>query len=422
LVPDSNDYIRFQPYRTAGYPLFLMLTGTDAIRFVQPVIAALCLFILYWESRKLFSNCRLIATGLIIAIGANMAFFPYHYSIITESLYVSLLSLVVAIYMRYARSPSNLSVLALLSILCGLCISIRPAALFLLPALFIGVVLVWSKIQRGKFRTVLVCVLPLLAVYSAEKTFSSIWHDGNSSSLLTRHLFAKAALIDGPSKIDESSYGKILENDYHEVRQFLWSAPGFTVRNHFLPDYEICLQYACLEEHGANINGSPLARSAALERIKSNMPGYLKLSWHNYRSLWTVFPSSTPSATRQINSYLKVQSPIPYARLLPTWLSDELVPEGSIKFVIQLGILFIGIVSIVLILYGAFQWIRTRALHPIITVTVFASLSLHGSLLLTAMTGVSANRYLISCWPLLMVILAGIAALLWMGWKSEKIN
>ena len=405
LVPDSTGYLNFSPVRTSGYPLFLWLVGVEGVKVVQPVIAAFALLILYCASRKLFRSAA-VSFALILVIAANFRFYHYHYTVFTESLYSSLLTLIIATYMRYARLPSANKTLALLSLLCGVTVTIRPSAVFLLPAILIGTMLVWNRTETGRSQLLILCIVPFLIVVGAEKQFHSAWHNDQPVSLFTRHAFAKAALIDAAVGKEENLYDKALRESFESTREFIWSAPGFHVRNHFLTHYEICIQYSCSKEHSLDLD-SEYAKQSALKRIRLNIPGYLALTWHNFRSLWTIYPAATPGVTEKINGYIAQRKPIPYSKYL-NWLEAEVREQGYIKFIVQVFVLIVGAASICVIAIGGYQWLRHRKLNAVFATTLFVSVCMQASQMVTALAGASVIRYTISLWPLFIVCLAGI--------------
>jgi 4-amino-4-deoxy-L-arabinose transferase-like glycosyltransferase len=417
LVPDSLGYLNFSPVRTSGYPLFLWLVGQEAVKVVQPMLAAFALLVLYCESRKLFHSAA-VAFAVIVAVATNFRFYQYHYTVFTESLYSTLLTLIVAAFIRYARRPGDKKSLALLSLLCGIAVAVRPTAAYLLPAILLGMVLVWNRGAAGRFRLLLVCVTPFLIVVGAEKVFHSAWHDGRSASLFTRHAFAKAALIDAAADRSGNAYDKALQDGFRSAREFIWSAPGFYVRNHFLKHYEVCIQYSCSEKEDLDLD-SEQARVSAINRLRSNVSGYIALTWHNYRSLWTVYPTAAPGAAQKINHYLEKTRPIPHRQHLD-WLEEAVPERGWVAYAVQVFVLMVGVLSLCVIATGCRRWIQRKELDAVFATTFFASLCLQGSQMLTALAGASMIRYTIALWPLFIVCLAGTAVLLFKARGADR--
>ena len=212
LAPDSGGYLQFSEHRTAGYPLFLSAVGTlfgttDAAAKVQLVIAAMAFAFLGWSVYRAFRS-PFFALAPVVALMLYPRIADLHGYILTESLFISLLCLLIGCIALSAHRPTW-RWMALAALACGLAITFRPAGLSLLvvwPFLFW---LVWKRCEGRRLALAAAVVVPIALCLLAE---SIIWHASHDSdsrpSLADRHLFAKALIIEpGPSLSDPELAG-----------------------------------------------------------------------------------------------------------------------------------------------------------------------------------------------------------------------
>jgi hypothetical protein len=123
LQPDSTSYVEFNSIRTALYPLFLKVllgSGLDLVQitYVQIVLFSLCLFFLLSALLRIDVPRPLIAI-FVALLCANVYFSSFHRTILTESLFCSVMMLVIAFLLDFLRSGKSVF-LALASLGMGL--------------------------------------------------------------------------------------------------------------------------------------------------------------------------------------------------------------------------------------------------------------------------------------------------------------
>src|SRR5215210_466999 len=148
LQPDSTSYIEFNSVRTALYPLFLKVllsSGLDLVQitYVQIVLFSLSLCFLMSALLRIEVPRPLIAI-FVALLCANVYFSSFHRTILTESLFCSVMMLVMAFLLDFLRSGKSIF-LALASLGMGLLVGIRVAAIGLAPALFVAGWLKWRR-------------------------------------------------------------------------------------------------------------------------------------------------------------------------------------------------------------------------------------------------------------------------------------
>ena len=399
LEPDSASYLSFAPFRSALYPLFLAAFGSKGAFVVQPVLAAIALVYLGWEVLALSGSLGL-AAGVMAAIAVNGPLDRYHWTILTESLFVSLLTVLLGLLLRLCRRPSATAAL-LASATAGLAIALRPAGWFLLPLLVIVV-----PLRRMPARFLPLLTIPLLLITAAEHQYSG------GGSTLTRQLFGKAGMIEASPGGSETAAAVVLERDFAPVRALLAEAPDADAAAYLSLNYETCLEYACSAALGID-PASDRAKAAALARIRANPAGFLALAWRNYRALWTVYGASHPGEPARIAAFVAPRRPLPFESSVEMLIAD--IRPVAAALVLQPLVRAIGLVTAGLALAGLGAAIVGFPVSPPWAAAMIAALAVHGGLALVALTGVGIPRYMLALWPAMMVALGSAGWALWMG-------
>ena len=87
-APDSAGYLAFAPIHVLGYPLFLKIVGARGAMIVQPLVYASVLAYFGHETLRLTSSV-LLASGVVLSAVLIPELQTYHYSVLTESLFMS---------------------------------------------------------------------------------------------------------------------------------------------------------------------------------------------------------------------------------------------------------------------------------------------------------------------------------------------
>src|SRR6185436_19187967 len=201
-----------------------------------------------------------LAVAVLIATMALPQIREFHASILSESLFLSLLVMFLALAVRFTYFPTW-HWMVLIALSAGLAGTVRRTGFALMPVMIIMVLLERRRLKGSQPALFFVAAIaPFLAVIGVEQAIAPIVHHGHTSSLMGRHMFAKAALIDAPPSFASATAGKPaadadpvraaldrhLENDYQPIRGFLASAPR-DLRAVLSLYYETCLQGGCVD-------------------------------------------------------------------------------------------------------------------------------------------------------------------------------
>lgn len=417
LQPDAPSYLGFNAIRTGGYPFFLatlkpLVGDPSGYVPVQLALYALATFVfacVFWRTYDAFLPALLAEIALL----GNPLVNAFHFTILTESLFLSVLILFLAAVFS-ALHRRHLSAIACASLLAGMALAIRPSALALLPALVLLPMLV--RTDRW-WRRCLVAALPCLAVLALEATYYHAKHGPVRQSLLPIHAMAKGGLLAVPDAQAiiatapdwRRSLDQALETDLAKVRQLVADAPNLAATCRLIDGYETYIQYrfaADQRDAAQQIGGLRVMLDAGLARIAA-APGELARNvWQHWLCLWTV-RGATAADKAEFRAYLERSQPVPY---IPEIL-QEMRPGDSLPFIrVVVALLWLicatfalaGIVTIVSALTGYYNAAFATA--------GLTGLLLHAGILLTAMTGVSIPRYMFGFWPALVI---GCGMLIW---------
>ena len=425
-TPDSIRYLDMWPNYPLGYAWFLTLTGERGAIIVQPLLYAGALAFL---GREIVLRTRSAALAAAVLIGAMALpqIREFHASILSESVFLSLLVMFLALTVRFMDHPGWRAMVAL-AIVAGVATMVRRTGFAFVP-----VMLVMLLLMRSRF--VAAALVPFAAILAADQIAVRAVHGDAASSLMGRHMFAKAALIDAapaPPSADpvRRALDDQLEQRFAPIRAMLAEAPAH-VRAVLSLYYETCLQGGCADEARAATRASTEARqtavmgSAGLARIRRAPWNFLALTRMHYQSLWTVNRLRHPTIAADLNAFLAAHRPLPYEEL-----AMSLGPDRTLEFrgspvvrYAQYAFVAIAFVTALLAAVGVMAAITGRRLPHALAAAAVSALTLHAGLLLTALLAAGFTRFLLGLWPALVMACAfGVVAVQSTISKKSKIT
>ncbi|MDR3516231.1 MAG: hypothetical protein P4M00_10460 [Azospirillaceae bacterium] len=413
MEPDSASYLLFLPSRTAGYPLFLRLVGLPSLVWVQTLLYAATAGGLGIVVFHVFRQA-VPAILLVLALCANPELSKYHAHVMTESLFVSVLTAYLASAILLVHRPTGTRVV-IAAVLVALTAVIRPAAYGLIPVLVGLVLLNRRRYAAAAWRPLVASLLIPLVMVGTERLYSASVHGGAETSLAGRHFFAKAAMIDAPPGLGATESSPVrkalfeaLEQDFAPIRTLLQQATAPSVYAVLEPNFETCVEYACADDLRRRIDlPAPALNQAmlavALARMQSAPGATLMLAWRHYRALWTLYSQSHPALAPMFDGFIAAHQPLPFAPFLPASLSEP-TPVSRLATFVRPAITAVGWITGLLALIGVVAVIRGDT-APRWQVAGFAAACVHLSFVLIAFTGVGIPRYTVSMWPAMMLAL-----------------
>lgn len=408
--PDSDVYLSFSPIVPAGYPAFLRLVGDRRAIVVQAVVYATACAFLGVETLALSSS--LTFGGAVIAAAiAVPGLTTYHASILTESLFMSGLVGFLAAVIRFTRAPS-LGSAATAAALAGLATTLRSTGYAFLPVLVV-MVLLHRRQLGGRFASVmLAATLPLLAIAGGERLTARALHGDRLLSLMGRHLFAKAALIETPPPLTRWDDGlrqglqQELDVNFASIRALIAAAPR-DVRAVMTLYYETCLQGPCVSELGESRPGSENPKLAdalaqvSRRRIARAPMAFARLTATEYAALWTPYKQHHPDAAPSLNTLITAGRPLPFewqAFRLRAADAPAFEPYPVVRW-LQPIVRTLGWLTGGLAVLGMAAGMQGRERPPPLAVACLAALSAHAGLLISAVFAAGIARFIVALWP-----------------------
>ncbi len=426
LAPDSGGYLRFSEHRTAGYPLFLravetLFGTTDAAQKTQLVIAASAFAFLGWSVHRAFRS-TFFALAPVVALMLYPRIADLHGYILTESLFISLLCLIIGAIALSAHRPTW-RWMAVAALACGLAIAVRPAGISLLaiwPFLFW---LTWRRCEGRRLAVTAAIVAPIALCLAAE---SVIWHASHDSdsrpSLADRHLFAKALIIEpGPSLSDPELAGIVTTGReiMAPARELIAGAPSHYARAILLAEFEVAGQHATysrvfspevravadwrgLEEHRVV---AQIGRPAML----SSPVAWIGNALTHYTGLWSR-AFVTPATLKEFQSYIDEAERNELFETVSVFTQG--VEHGSkppfiVRFAMGVGLMTLPFA----VALAVWQRLRQTCPDGRLAVAAVGAWAVHTHLLFVGLFGVMAGRYADSMAPFMAV--SGALLALW---------
>lgn len=431
MTPDSVHYLNAAAIVPLGYPLFLNLVGARAAMFVQPILFSAALAVLGRETLRATRR-----TWLAVAVVAGAMLVPqvkdFHASILTESLFLSALIVFLALMIRFVQQPSW-HLMVWVATIVGVSATIRRTGFAFVPVLLVMVVL-QHRLSRSRTAFFLVAAAaPFVCIIATEQFAAGVVHAGQTSSLMGRHLFAKAALLEAPPAGPaadplQARLERDLDDAYAPIRDLLYRAPGH-VRAVLTINYETCLQGLCTERSRnlmpdrAEPEQTAIMGRVAVRRILRAPLEFARLAALHYQSLWTVERLRHPDTAPALTQFMAMNRPLPFEgdtfRATPDYVFAY-TGDDRVRYV-QWGISTLAILTAALALTGVVAAIAKRQLPPAMTIACLAALAAHGGLLFTALLAAGFSRFMIGLWPAITTAaLFGLWAIYDLATKNTK--
>jgi hypothetical protein len=434
MTPDSQHYLNASAIVPLGYPLFLNLVGVRGAMFLQPILFSAALAVL---GRETIHATR--STWLAVAVAAGAMLVPqvkdFHASILTESLFMSAVIGFLALMIRFVEQPSW-HLMVWVATVVGASATIRRTGFAFVPVLLLMVLLQRHRLSTSRTAFFLVAAAaPFVCIIATEQFAAGVVHAGRTSSLMGRHLFAKAALLEAPPSPPaanplEAGLERHLDEDYAPIRALLRRAPR-DVRAVLAINYESCLQGLCADRsrHLMSDRAEPeqtaIMGGVALRRILRAPLEFARLTALHYQSLWTVERLRHPDTAPALTQFIASHRPLPFEgdtfRATPDYVI-AFTGDARVRYE-QWGIFALAILTAALAMAGLIAAIARLPLPPAMTIASLAALAAHGGLIFTALLAVGFARFMIGLWPAITTAaLFGLWAVYDLATKSTKIT
>lgn len=415
LTPDSRGYLEFQESRTAGYPVFLeavvALSGSaEGAANAQLALAAAAIVFLGWSVRRAFGS-PMMGIALAFSLMSLPDLSEAHAEIMTESLFVSLLCVTFGSLALLIQRPTWRCA-ALAALACGLAITVRPAAMSLLPLFPIALWLIRERSAGQRLRLIAAVVVPLALCIGAESALWQMRHGaGLPNGLVNRHVFAKALLIEPNPQLNDPELAAAVDHGRKTMepgRGLIAGAPNLQARALLLRNFEVAAQYPTYYREvdpliypvadSRGVSTDAILGQAGWAALRGAPGAWAANALTHYWALWTAYWVYRPDFIASYEAYtrnLGESDLFAEARVF-----QALPPSGRRVRLMMLAGLAVSLVAI-----GLAAWrlprTRARALDGRLTLASLSGLAVHGHFLLIGLTGVATPRYALVMLPAL---------------------
>jgi hypothetical protein len=431
--PDSAFYLSFSPIVPTGYSIFLKLLGATGAANVQPLLFATALGWLGLEILRQWSSL-LLALAVMAGCVAVPDLASLHSSILTESLFISCELMMLASMVRFLRRPESTAA-ALAGVFAGLAATVRNAGYAFFPVLLIMALMNWRRLGASRARVLAAIALPMIGCVATERAIAHVVNGSEATSLLGRHMFAKAALIEAPraaAPLDpaRSIIEDHLEVDFARIRETIATAPP-SIRSLLTVYYETCLQGPCAREmREAAIGSLPEAAqnailaNVAFQRIAHAPANFARLTIRHYASLWIAYKQAHPDTTPILNEFLSTHRPLPYESLAFSWREPDRVlqfaADPRVRF-LQPAVAAIAWLTGALAVAAVVLGVLRQMPSSLFAMAALSALTAHAGVLFSATFAPGISRFTVSFWPAVMVgVVCGVWTLISRGGKGLR--
>ena len=410
LEPDSKSYLDNNGGRLAIYPLFLDLFYTKNFFYIllfQKIFFILSLYFLFKAIIDLEINRKLIVIIYLLTV-LNIYYTSFSKTILTESLFFSLVNISVAVLLQQRKTKFS-------SIILGFClggmISIKHEGIII--SFFLTLIFLCSA-QRNKIIFFLFgfIILPYVENYYFFKT-----NDVRNKQLV-RIYFGKIFMLSGTDSFKLNNFDDKIKSYLLEIRKesvkvnkYLKQVKNPLLKANLTSDFEVAGQYQISDKIWKKLNiivnnnkiyldDEHLNQREILFNIISKNPfEYLKLSVAHYLSLWTpgsknIFLDFKDMGKKNKDTHVN--------ELLKKTSSTTYVPH---KNILKLNLLFFLSVMILLLVF-LFNYSYKLIKHPKKYISFFfLILSVQTHLIFVSTVNVGTPRYLMPVYPLILLII-----------------
>jgi hypothetical protein len=427
IHPDSPGYLNFSAKRSGGYPLFLSALGgivrqTSDYAIAQRLFFAASVLILGLELLRCFER-PVVAWLCAIALLFNFEVNRYHFSILSESIFLSVSALFFACALAHLRTGKLFPLLGA-SIFVGALIAIRPIGIGFLPALivlpFMPVVGDRATTKQATTKLILAIVVPMLAVMVLEWGYYRANHAGPRESLAPAFILAKSGLAetqgalisDGAVRPDARPLMEALEYSLAPVRKLIAEAPNEPARCQLLTNYEVFLQFRFAPEQrrlATAVEGQRALQTIGLERLKHGVVSYLRHTLDHLYCMWSL-GAATEQERASLRAYIDSRS-IPFAQDVRPGIAGARYPSAAILVRwTMLGVAALLAVSGLTLLIVV---LRGRRPTLVLAGAGLCGIAVHATLLSTALAAVGIPRFVLVLWIPLALGIGFSAIWLW---------
>ena len=408
LQPDSDEYLSGKQSRTIVYHFILKISenlNLDIVCFQKILLSLSIVSLLFFLKEQKVNNYILVIFFLLINL--NYFYTSFSKTILPESIFFSLINFAIINLFRLKRFSSFIS----FGLLLGFIYSIKPIGMAVSVLMFFFSLLLNQSLKKFFF-TGLFFLIPILA----ESHLFNLKND-QRDTVFKYSVVGKLFLLSGEKNFNINKYPDNLhllltktKDEFTKVHNFLDDIEDTLLQKELLSDFEVIAQFQTFKLNSVkslDFDQKILYKNykqIAYLILKNNFREYFSLSIGHYIGNWSI-----GSKLRFLNN-LNTKEEIPmYDELLKS--SGKMnTPDLALIIVAQIFflILFLTLtLKTLMLLYELFQKnIKSIKLHDLFYITLSQIY-----LLSISFTNVSTPRYLMTIYPILIIILLSVVNL-----------
>ena len=420
---DTHTYLNFDPDRTAGYPVFVdaiiaMFGAVEAVPKVQIILSAASSAFLGWCLHRAFRTPVLALFPLCLPIVWS-EFAKYQAAIHTESLFVSLLSVMLGALVLLVTRPTWRRA-AVSALACGLAIAVRPAGLSLLPIWPVVLWLIRERCQGRRARMAAAVAAPIALCLLGE---SLIWRAEHGSGIRpTRadlHLYDKAILMGPTLTTPVAALPGFVAEDRElaaPLRDLIATAPDFRTRIFLLALAEhrihrMAERWIFYSEEGNwkeprrfDADAYRTARRIGWASVAADPVAWARNGLTHYWAYWMAHTSYPPDFFRRFHAHIEPSMDHPYFNEFGGDLMPTPRAEDNFRWVMAC-LLLASLASTGLVLWQIWRRMRRGSPPPDdrLVVACLCGLLVHGHFLAAGLFSIAIMRYAFTMWPAILL-------------------
>lgn len=443
---DSDGYLNFAVEATATYPLFLdavtaLFGSVAAAPNIQLALAAAALAFCGLALRRAL-DAPLAALILVAFLGGWPHLAWLHSKVLTDSLFVSCCCVLIGALALLLRRPVWRNA-ALVSLACGLAITVRPAGASLAPLLPIALWLIWRQRIGTRWPVIAALILPAALCIWAENVAWRVHHDDASRpSRANLNLYSKVLLMSPAPVLTDPDLAAAIAYARELMapgRALVESAPSLLVKIHLLCQLHGSMHVQ--EDHAYARATKPLlkavaaarglrlldlqgevAREALMVQPAAWLGDALLHYWGQWSSYWIMFDCSAESGCRDHVEGLARQPLFADAGLLPSaaevavtrhWRLPTVLWDWAFKWMMLASFA----ASFVAIGLASWQRLRRGSADRDLGLAALCGLAVHGHFLLCGLFSITNDRYTYAMLPM-----AAVCGMLLVRWARHRVG
>ena len=419
VMGDTYTYLNFDPDRTAGYPVFVdaisaVFGAVEAVPKAQIILSAAASAFLGWCLHRVLRTSAAALLPLCLPI-AWSEFAKYQAAIHSESLFVSLLSVMLGALVLLVKRPTWPRA-AVSALACGLAVAVRPAGVSLLPIWPIALWLIGERCKGRRTRMAAAVAAPIVLCLLGE---SLIWRAEHGPGIRpTRadlHLYGKAILTGPALTAPAAALPGFVAEDRElaaPLRDLIAAAPDFRTRLflmvlaehriHRMAERQIFYSEEgnWKEPRRFHADAYRTARRIGWASVAADPVAWASNGLAHYWGYWMAHTSYPPDFFRRFHAHIGPSIDHPYFSR-----SDELMPtpRAEDNFRWMMACLLLASLSATGLVLRRMQRRGSPPPDGRLVVACLCGLLVHGHFLVVGLFGFTLMRYAFAMWPAVLL-------------------